>query len=130
LGAALALRWVDDDLEHAARQALLLAGVVVLLGLRPLSAVHLPIRLGDALELFLQLGLRQYLGKDGRVWTLGDTVHAAGAAGGNVLGDLRRDVAEVAQRRRAGRHQRTGQCGVGRQVFLAPAFLVAANHAL
>ena len=71
----------------------------------------LGVGLGDGRELQLPLGLGQDLAQDGRVGAFGHAVHAAGAVLGNVIGDLRRDVAEVAQRRRAGGDQRPGQTG-------------------
>ena len=48
----------------------------------------------------------------------------------DVLRNLRRDVAEIAQRRRAGRDQRAGDRQVGRQLLLAVAFFVAADDPL
>src|SRR5206468_1464369 len=94
LGAALALRRIDDDLEHAADAGiLLLAGVVVFLGLRPLLAVHGPIAFGDGVHLGVEFILAEDLAEDGGVGALGDAVHAAGAVGRNIFGNLGRDVA-------------------------------------
>ncbi len=130
LGAALALRRVDDDLEHAARQVFLLGAVVVLLGFRPLLREHRAVRLGDGGELRFERVLGDDLAEDGGIGALRDAVHAAGAVAGDVLGDFRGDVAEVAQRGCAGGNQRAGETEVGRQQLLAIAFLVAADDAL
>src|SRR5207302_11195977 len=108
LGAALAFARIDDDLEHAARHALLLAGVVIFLGLRPLPGVHIPIGFWNRLQFFFQLGFGEDLAQDGGVGAFRNAVHAGGAILGDVFGYFRRDVAEVAERGRAGWDQRPG----------------------
>ena len=128
LGAPLALAGVDDDVEHPPGQPLLLGGVEVLLGSRPLGAEHLAVsRFGDRRQPLLELGLGEHLAQDRRVGALGHAVHAAGAVLGNIQGDLGGDVAEVAEGRRAGGNQRAGQREIGGQPFLGRAVLVTAN---
>jgi hypothetical protein len=109
---------------------LLLAGVVILLGARPLRLVHLAVAVGKGGELLLPLVLAEHLAENRRVRALGDAVHAAGAVRRDVLRQLRGDVAEVAQRRRAGRDERPRQRQVGGEFLLAVPLLVAADDAV
>src|SRR5262249_39377873 len=70
------------------------------------------------------------LAENGGVRTLGHAIHAAGAVFGDVFGNLRSDVAEIAQRGSPSGHQGPGQRQVGRQLFLPVTLLVAAYDAL
>src|SRR5262249_56834393 len=94
LGAPLALGRIDDDLEHAAGQLLLLRGLEVLFGLGPLLAVHLAVRLGDGGQFPLEFIFGNDLAEDGGIGALRDAVHAAGAVTGDVVGDFGGDIAE------------------------------------
>src|SRR5262245_1928698 len=101
--ATLAFRWVDKDSENRAFTLLLLLPFVEFPRLCPLLAEERAIRFRHLTELLLPFALREHLAQDCRIRTLGDTVHASRAVFGNVLRNIRRDVAEIAQVSGAGR---------------------------
>src|SRR5205823_3257577 len=105
--------------------------LVVLAGLRPLRLEQLAVRrVGDRIDLLLPLALTEHLAEDRGIRAKRDAVHAAGAVARDILRDIRRDVAEIAERRRASRNQRPSRGQIGRQVLLGIAFFIAADDPL
>src|SRR6185312_5729741 len=90
---------------------------------------HLTVGFRNDVEFLVPFGFAEHLAENGGVRAFGDAVHAAGAVFGNVFGNFRGDVGEIAQACGAGGHKRAGQGEIGREVFLAVAFLVAADDA-
>ena len=131
LGAAFAFAGIDEDGESPSLFPLLLRPVVVLAGLRPLMVEHRSVVFCfDRPQLFVERRLGEHFAQNRRVGTLRDAVHAAGAVVGDVLRNLRGDVAEVAERRSPGGDQRSGDRQVGRQFARAGAVFISQDYPL
>ena len=123
--AALALAGVDHDREHPAFADSSWPGLRSTCGSSTIACGTSSRSAGSeiAASRFFEFAFAEHLAQDGRVGAERDAIHAAGAVAGNVLRDIRGDVAEIAQRRRAGRNQRAGDRQIGRPSPFRPSLL-------
>src|SRR5208337_247293 len=127
--AALALGGVDENAEQRRGFALLLVNLVVLVRLHPHRAQAHALRLvRNGGELRLEPLDGDCLAEDCRVRAFGDALHTADTLLGDEFGDIRSNVAEVAERPGAGGNEAAGGVEVGGQGLFGRAHVVTTNY--